>query len=232
MAYNYIPTRTEKFYIFEQFLTEQVVANGAKWGLPANLTAELQSRSSAYAQLFGTVVNREVRTPQQVMAHQEGRMVYTSFLRQLVQGYLVNNPTIPFDVKRAIGLRPRGERGSRPAIQMLPKVALKNIGGSRVQFEVRMPDTDGRVRMHPDSNAVELQLRIVEVQPAMPRNVDMSGAMPATAITTMTLLRTRARFIEELGQQGRMLHVKARYVNTVTPSKSGPWSMEVTLVIS
>jgi hypothetical protein len=159
-------------------------------------------------------------------------MVYTSFLRQLVQGYLVNNPTIPFDVKRAIGLRPRGERGSRPAIQMLPKVALKNIGGSRVQFEVRMPDTDGRVRMHPDSNAVELQLRIVEVQPAMPRNVDMSGAMPATAITTMTLLRTRARFIEELGHQGRMLHVKARYVNTVTPSKSGPWSMEVTLVIS
>jgi hypothetical protein len=232
MAYNYIPTRTEKFYIFEQFLTEQVVANGAQWGLPANLTAELQSRSSAYAQLFGTVVNREVRTPQQVMAHQEGRMVYTSFLRQLVQGYLVNNPTIPFDVKRAIGLRPRGERGSRPAIQMLPKVALKNIGGSRVQFEVRMPDTDGRVRMHPDSNAVELQLRIVEVQPAMPRNVDMSGAMPATAITTMTLLRTRARFIEELGHQGRMLHVKARYVNTVTPSKSGPWSMEVTLVIS
>jgi hypothetical protein len=49
---------------------------------------------------------------------------------------------------------------------------------------------------------------------------------------TMTLLRTRARFIEELGHQGRMLHVKARYVNTVTPFKSGPWSMEVTVVIS
>ena len=46
----------------------------------------------------------------------------------------------------------------------------------------------------------------------------------------MTLLRTRARFIEELGHQG--LHVKARYVNTVTPFKSGPWSMEVTVVIS
>jgi endonuclease/exonuclease/phosphatase family metal-dependent hydrolase len=30
----------------------------------------------------------------------------------------------------------------------------------------------------------------------------------------------------------RLLHVKASYVNTVTPSKSGPWSMEVTVVIS
>lgn len=232
MSNSYIPSRTEKFYIFEQFLTGQVVTNGAQWGVPANLTTELQSRSSAYGQLFGTIVNREVRTPQQVVAHREGRQEYTAFLRQLVQGYLVNNPAIPFDAKRAMGLRPREGRGTRPAIQMLPKVALKAIGGGRVQFEVRMPETDGRVRMHPDSSGVELQMRIVDVQPVMPRNVDMSSAMPASAvITAMTLLRTRARFIEELGHQGRMLHVKARYVNTVTPSKSGPWSMEVSVVI-
>lgn len=233
MSNSYIPARTERFFIFQQYLTDQVATNGAQWGVPANLITELQSRSSAYAQLFESITNPEVRTPQQVLAHQVGRKAYTAFLRQLVQGYLVNNLDITVDVKRAMGLNPREGRGLRAAIQMLPKVALKTIGGGRVQFEVRMPETDGRVRMHPDSNGVELQLRFSEVQPVMPRNVDMSGGLPsAPVIATMTLLRTRARFIEELGHQGRMLHVKARYVNTVTPSKSGPWSMEVTVVIS
>ncbi len=228
MNYDYIPGRTEQFFIFEQFLTEQVVANSSQWGIPANMVTELQARSSAYAQLFGTIVNRKVRTPQQVDAHRLGRRAYTAFLRQLVQGYLVNNPTIAQEVKRAMGLNPRQGRGSRPAIATMPVPVLRAMGGCMVRCEFRTEGSSGRTSLHPDCNGVELRISY-----AMPAEATRSGEEgKPMVLREETVVRTRSMFRLDTGMQGRVMRVKARWVNTTQPVKSGPWCDDQSLFVS
>ena len=228
MSKDYIPGRTEQFFVFEQFLTEQVVANGSQWGVPANVVTELQTRSSAYAQLFETIVNRKVRTSQQVDAHQLGRRAYTAFLRQLVQAYLVNNPEIPQDMKRAMGLRPRQGRGSRPAIATMPVPVLRAMGGGVVRCEFRIEGSSSRTSLHPDSNGVELRISY-----AMPADTTRSGEEgKATLLREETMVRTRSGFRLDTGMKGRVMRVSARWANTVQPEKSGPWCEEQTLFVS
>lgn len=242
MKTDYIPGRNSDFHGFQQFLTDQVTLNLATWGIPADVGAELTSQNTAYNALYAAIFNKEVRTPQQVEAHRQGRRTYTAFLRQLVQGYLVNNPVISFDEKRAMGLNPRDGRNSRPQITVMPVPTLRALGGGMVRFEFRVPGDSNRASIHPASNGVEVKVyfsgggRPMPPMPPMPDQGDTvnppdnQGRQDAHEVHTV--LRTRAIFVEEVGNQGRTMHLQARYVNTSHPQKSGPWCNEVTVVVS
>lgn len=231
---DYIPGGNTAFFEWQEFLTGKVNVNGAAWGIPATVVSELDGRSTAYGLLYQSISNKQVRTPQQVEAHRVGRREFTTFLRQLVQGSLVNNALIPFDEKRAMGLNPRGGRGSRPQIEDIPVLTLSAMGGGRVRFEVRMPNTTGRARMHPASNGAELRVYFTKAGGLPPRTSEPGEPLPQPTESheVHTVLRTRAVFTEDTDMQGHTLHMQARYVNTSAPSKSGPWSNEVTVVVS
>lgn len=234
MNNDYIPGGNGSFHEWQQFLTEKVTANGAAWNILATVTNDLVTQNAVYNTLYANIKIKQVRTTQQVDAHKVGRRSYTTFLRQLVQGYLVNNPLIPFDEKRAMGLNPRDGRGKREKIVEIPVLSLVTIGGAFMRFEVRMPGTSGRARMHPEANGVELRVYFTKGGSSAPRPSEegQQVALPMEAREVHTVLRTRAVFIEDTKMQGYTMHVQARYVNTSDPDKSGPWSNEVTMVVS
>jgi hypothetical protein len=234
MNEDYIPGGNRAFHEWQQFLTEKVTANGAAWNIQQSVIDEQTTQNAVYNTLYANIKIKQVRTTQQVDAHKVGRRSYTTFLRQLVQGYLVNNPLIPFDEKRAMGLNPREGRGKREKIVEIPVVSLVAIGGAFMRFEVRMPGTSGRARMNPLSNGVELRVYFTKGGNSAPRLSEegQQVLLPIEAREVHTLLSTRAIFTKDTKMQGYTMHVQARYVNTVDPEKSGPWSNEVTMVVS
>jgi len=234
MNNDYIPGGNGPFHEWQQFLTDRVTANGAAWNIQQSVIDEQTTQNAVYNMLYANIKIKHVRTQQQVDAHTVGRRSYTTFLRQLVQGYLVNNPLITFDEKRAMGLNPRDGRGKREKIVEIPMVRLMALGGAFMRFEVRMPGTSGRARMHPQANGVELRVYFTKGGSSAPRPAEegQQVPLPMEAREVHTVLRTRAVFIEETEMQGCTMHVQARYVNTIDPEKSGPWCNEVTMVVS
>lgn len=226
---------------FQQNLNTQVTANATAWSIPAAEATALDTWSTGYEPLFNAIINKNTRTRQQVIAHDEYRKDYVAFLRPFCQGFLVNNTLIPISERVAMGLNPRGlnPRSQRPEILTAPIPSLKPLGGGMVQFSFKVEDSNTRTARHPESNGVEVYYKLepvlTDAQPVNDVLVEDDENIATDDLAGYEhTFSTRARFVSELGLEhvGQRLTVYARWVNTTDREKSGPFSATTSMVVS
>lgn len=234
---DYISTNNAEFSLFVGDLELAVTANAATWNIPAAVAAELFDWTNEYQAYFKTIKNKNTRTRQQVIAHDEFRKEFIVWLRPFCQGYVVNNPIIPMADRVALGFSPRGfnSPGPRPAITTAPIPELKPLGGALVQFTFKQADSNARSARHPYSNGITVFMKIVppgNVAPAAPDPDSNTASKEEESF--VPVFNTNARFNRqfELKQVGHTLYVYARWVNTSDPDKDGPYSAMISMVIS
>ncbi len=221
---DYVPGDNSTFNNWQQVITDKVTQNGMQWGVPTGMMTELQTRNMAFAPLYTAISNSQTRNKQQITAYNTAKKPYVTFLRTLVQGYLVNNPVVPSDEKTAMSLNLRSGRTARPKITVTPVLSLQPLGGGMVRFTARVPGDSGRASMQRDSDGLEL-----EVEFQLPYSGPGENPNP---IERYTVIRTRANFVEETKKVGYTMRVRARYINTNSPEKSGGWCGKVEITVS
>lgn len=241
---DYMPTPNSEFLLFEGDVVDKIVPNAVAYNIPATQVTLLQSWSAGYAPLFNAISIKKNRTTQQIVAHDVYRKDYEAFLRQFIQGFVVNNVLIPMDVRVGMGLRPRGynPRSKRPKITTFPSALVLAMGGGLIRFEFRVVGTGGRAHRHPYSDGVEIYFQIttsIQPPPVAPVTVEAEEAEEILGTNQTesdydTHFSTRAMFTKQLsvGDKGKYLHLYARWVNNVNPTLSGPFSPVTTTVIS
>jgi hypothetical protein len=241
---KYMPSSNNDFIIFEGEIVDVIVPNAVTWNIPAAQVATLQTWSVGYAPLFNAIKNTANRTHMQIVAHNVYRKQYEAFLRTFIQSFVVNNILIPVDQRVGMGLNPRGynPRSKRPKIETVPVISLRPLGGGLMRFSFRVIDTDGRSKIHPDSDGVEIYFEILTSE------ADMSEA-PVTEVNKKavsilgtsqtesgfdTHFSTRAIFRKQLSidDKGKTLYIYARWVNNTNPELSGNFSAVTSAVIS
>jgi hypothetical protein len=222
---SYVPTRNEIYNSWQKFLNTQVNLNAVAWGIPAGVITDFNTMFATFAVLFGLIENEPTRTKPNVANYNAFKKDYTTFLRSLVQGYLVNNVAISVGDKVGMGLNPRlGGKGNRVKIQTLPIMSIINLGGSNMQFQFKVQDGGPRPAIHPDADEVELSYTI------MPLNA--APGTPPSEAGTYSSTRGSFSYIVGLDFVGQRLIVRSRWVNATDPEKSGGWSGEFGIVIS
>ena len=240
MTRDYIPSSASDFNSFQENLNEEVTANATAWNVPAPEVTALNTWSAGYEPKYNAIVNKNSRTREQVVAHDQYKSDFVAFLRPFCQSFLTNNLLIPVSERVALGLNPRGLNppSERPAILSAPIPSMKPLGGGMVQFGFKVADSTSRGR-HPESNGVEVYYRLEPVnvgpQPINDSLVEeeVSGTT-GNEIPFEKAFNTRARFVSEMGLQniGMRLNIYARWVNTSNPVKNGPYSSIISMVIS
>jgi hypothetical protein len=226
---DYVPRKHADLDSWQRNLNTMVSTNATAWAIPATLVTELNDRSSTFGALYKPVENRETRTPQQVAAFNQFRISYTAFLRQLVQGYLVNNPVIPYDEKIAMGLNPRtGSRSSRPSIKATPVIELTNGTGGVVYFDCRNSE-DGRSARPDNADGVELHIEIEGMKVA-DSLIDVEEPTMAQLDNKLTLRSSKSRFKHAFGleNRGKQFTVYGKYYNNSDSTKNGEVGSMVT----
>lgn len=241
MSRDYIPNKTAQFMTFQQNLNTQVTANAVAWNVPATEATSLDTWSTGYATVFNPIINKNTRTRQQVIAHDQYKADYIAFLRPFCQAFLTNNLLIPMSERVAMGLNPRGLNppSTRPKIITAPIPSLKPLGGGMVQFGFKVADSVSLRGRHPDSNGVEVYFKL---EPVSAGQAVLNDSLVAedVEVTDATVdgydntFNTRASFISELGldKVGMRLTIYARWVNTSDPTKNGPYSGAISMVVS
>jgi hypothetical protein len=245
----YIPSNNSDFNLFEVNLNTEVTANALAWGVPAAQAGLLTTWSTGYAPIYAAVSNKETRSRQQVLAHKTYRQDYVTFLRPFCQAFLTNNILISVDVRKSLGLNPRGVNppSERPTITSAPIVELKPLGGGTVRFAFKVSQSN-RIGRQPNSDGVMIYFKLVSpggIQPPLPPepiipqlNEDYPSSDAESGLPTKdgyeTQFSTRASFTAQLGisEIGKTMHIYAQWVNTSDTSKNGPFSMVSTLVVS
>lgn len=226
---------------FQGNLNTEVTANAAIWNIPATEATSLNTWSTGYTPLFNAIVNRNTRTREQILAHKAYRADYEAFLRPFCQAFLTNNVLIPISTRVALGLNPRGLNppSTRPTITTAPIPSMQPLGGGMVRFGFKVADSNSLRGRHPDSNGVEVYYRLEPVSAGPQPLNDVLVEEDASTTATMDdgyekSFSTRAVFLHDLGLQniGQRLIVYARWVNTSDPSKNGPYSSSVSIVVS
>ena len=241
MSKDYIPSNNNDFMSFQQDLKDQVTANATAWNVPAAEATALDTWSTGYEPLFFSISNKNTRTREQVIAHDEYKADYIAFLRPFCQGFLVNNTLIPISERVAMGLNPRGlnPRSERPKILTAPIPSLFPLGGGMVKFAFKVADSNKRTGRHPDSNGVEVFYNIESLaeQPVVLNDtlVEEERAQEKDDHDVFeNYFSTRATFVKELGLDnvGKRLTVYARWVNTSDPEKNSQPSSTISMVVS
>lgn len=226
MSKDYVPRSRSALYVWQENIDVMVTANAVAWNVPATVVTELNTKASEFQVLSNAVKKKETRTPQQVAAYYHYRDSYVKFLRQLVQGYLVNNPDVPYDDKIAMGLNVRsGSRSARPAITTTPIVAFKSLAGGFMRFDCENA-ADGRSAIPNNADGVELHINVeVETEQA---NED-GEVVTVTETKALLLQSSKARYTYEFGLdlRGSKFTVSARYYNNSDRAKDGPFGSTV-----
>lgn len=230
---DYVPRTHAGFRTWQETINTNVTDNATNWGVPAALVTDLNAKSVEFELLYTKIDNTNTRTLQQVSAFNQNRIAFTSFLRQLVQGYLVNNPVIPYDQKIAMGLNPRtGARTKRPTITAYPIISFSNIEGGFMRFDCRNSE-DGRSARPANADGVELQIAIVTpVTDAV--GEESEAATKAVTTETRIVQSSKTRFTYQFGpaERGKSFTVYGRWYNNSDRSKDGPIGATVTGFIS
>lgn len=227
---DYVPRTHAGFRSWQQTIDQDVTVNATAWGVPAALVTDLNTNATTFEGLYTKIDNKATRTQEQVTAFNQFRVTYTAFLRQLVQGYLVNNPVIAYSEKIAMGLNPRtGARTERPTITSYPIVSFKNMEGGFMRFDCANSD-DGRSARPENADGVELYLQLNTETPEP--TADEDGVLVAEAVTTETRIvqSSKTRFTYQFGleERGNQFTVYGRWYNNSDRSKDGPFGATVT----
>jgi len=212
---DYVPRTHAGFNDWQKTITDHVVTNAAAWNIDSATVTALSTQSSTFKGLYDHTSNRNTRTLQQVAEFNQFRISYTAFLRELVQGSLVNNKLVPFNMKIAMKLNPRtGARPERPSITSQPIIEITSLGGGLMEF-VCTDSEDGRSKRPVNSDGVKLVITIASSEEM-----------------TITNSKTRFRHAFSADQRGKQITVKGLWYNNTDNAKSGVFGNSVSTYIS
>lgn len=221
MAKDYIPRAGADFHLFQKIMVGYVSANAAAWNIPAAAAGAFAAASAVYDSAYKKSTSPLTRTKAANQEHAQQRKNFEKTLRTFVNAWLLGNSAISLNDKTAMGLRQRHKkRHRRTAINVVPEVFIKSKSGGRIQVVCRIPETEGKARLHPEADAIEV-FYALEHRPADP----LTG--------TQRFISKKAHITIEIGQQhaGKFIYMYARYLNIQDMRKSGPLSQyQMTMV--
>ncbi|MCF8459284.1 MAG: hypothetical protein K9G46_01040 [Flavobacteriales bacterium] len=106
-----------------------------------------------------------------------------------------------------------------------PQTKLQNMEGGWIKLRVRLQDSEGRGRIHPQADHMEFRYALLP----------LGANPPATAMECRNLdLTTRALSVLKLPDTalGMVIYLFCRWVNSSDNKKSGPWSNRVQAIVS
>ena len=240
MARDYIPTNPEARNLWSENLYAATLANATAWGIPADKMTEFTDQRTLYTPLYAAFSVKRTRTPEQSENYQNFmRTSYIPFLREFVQGFVVNNSLIPMGTRTGLGLNPRGvnPRKAKPAITVIPIIDVKPLGGGKVAFSFN-PSGNKRAGILNEADGVLLYTRVVTPDRANgmalnngPVEVETD---PLELVGYDSQFSTKARLTQQFTRDkvGSFLEVYARWANSSNPEKNGPFTTMVKVVIA
>lgn len=212
---DYIPSKLHEFLTYQEFLFKQVSKQAKAWGIPKAEVEEFARRKTEYEAAQKQASNEILRSRADAMRHTEQRADYTRYIRSVVQGYLAHSPAVTANERFVMGLTVKTERRRKlNPIKDDVHCFLKALGGCMVRFSCSLPKSLGRPKLHPECHAVEVEYMLLDSR-EIPDRRPFAGTDRHTS--------SRAQFKLCLGRPGQYLHVRARWVNTSDPSRSGGW---------
>lgn len=221
MPKDYIPRAGADFHLFQKIMVDYVTANAAAWNIPAAAASAFAAASAAYDSAYKKATDPLTRTKAANAEHAQQRKSFEKQLRTFVNAWLLGNSAISLNDKTGMGLRQRHKkRHRRTAINVMPQVSVKSKSGGRIQLVCRIPETEGKGRLHPEADAIEV-FYALEHPPADP----LTG--------TQRHISKKAHITIEIGQQhaGKFIYIYARYLNLQDMRKSGPLSQYVMTMV-
>lgn len=216
---DYVPGTHSGFNDWQQTIQQFVTTNAVAWGIDAQTVTDLTDKSTAFGTLYDSVYNRNTRTLQQVAAFNQFRIGYTTFLRQLVQGSLVNNASVAYDDKVAMGLNVRtGSHSARSKIYTMPVVAISGVGGGVMEFSCA-DSADGRTKCPGNADGVIL---VVTITMGTTTNTDTGEVTTITEEVTIPSSKARFSYAFSTAQRGKPFSVVGKWYNNTDHSKDGP----------
>lgn len=221
---DYVPRTHSGLNSWQHTINDSVTNNAAAWGIDAAKVAELNTKSATFDGLYAKIDNKATRTLQQVAAFNQFRIEYTTFLRQLVQGSLVNNDLITYAEKIGMGLNPRtGARPQRPEITSTPVIEIAGMAGGKMEFTC-IDSADGRTKRPSNADGVELHIDIT-----MGKATDTETGEVVDIKDTVTLRSSKTRVSHQFteAQRGKQFSVKGLWYNNTDPAKNGVYGSVV-----
>lgn len=112
----------------------------------------------------------------------------------------------------------------RGRISERPELNLRPLGGCEVQVTLRLPDAQGRPRLHALADAAEMRYLLLPMGAPPPDG-------PDACTGTEVISKARSVLVLPTGKQGMVLHMFARYANLSAADRSGPWSDRVSIIV-
>ncbi len=214
---DYIPSSVADFQPFHREFCKQVVAKAKKWGIPAAIVLALEELRVSYEAAYKTNTNKFSRSRLDGMAHDALRKQYISMIRLVMQGFIVHNPKVTTAEKFAVGWGLVEKRRKQlKKIDETPMCVPSARGGGWVRFNCSTPTRVGRPKLHAECHAVEVEYFIAPTSDQL-----RLTSFEATGRHTSS----RAQFSLNIGHIGQWIYVRARWVNTSNPARSGTWGV-------
>ncbi len=212
---DYVPKSHDGLKTWQNTINTMVSDNANNWGIDAAVVARLNADSATFALLFQKIDNRNVRTLQQVAEFNQFRVAYVAFLRQLVQGYLINNPLVSYSEKIAMNLNPRtGGYTRRTKIGPTPNILIHSRGNGMMEF-VCTDSTANRAALPDNADGVELHISVnMGPQAGTATGTDAEPAK-VEVVQHFTVSSSRSRVSHQFtdAQRGKTFTVRGRYYN-------------------
>ena len=178
-----------------------------------------------WALAYGRNTDARLRSAVAIKSKNDVRKRFTTFTLPILMRLQVK-PDLTTD-DRAVFNIPLRKRTvtKRSEMHDAPVVKLQNMEGGWIKVRVRLQGSEGRGRIHPQADHMEIRYALVP----------LGASPPGTAMDCPEMnVTTRALSVLTLPSDalGKVIYVFCRWVNASDLKKSGPWSNRVKAIVS
>lgn len=174
---------------------------------------------------FGRNADQRLRSAVAIKDKNNVRKRFTAFstpilIRLQAQTHLTTDDRVVFNVP----LRKRTVT-KRSEMHDAPVVKLQNMEGGWIKVRVRLQASEGRGRIHPQADHMEIRYALIPLGATPPETgMDCSGS--ALTRRALSVLKLPSDAL------GKVIYLFCRWVNASDLKKSGPWSNRVQAIVS
>lgn len=237
MARSRIPEKIADFNSYINFtdvyllaIFSGIITNRERLGLSAAIGTAWSAKRNTWNILYPLYANPDTRT-KTLTAQVKNTMADFREFANPVLNLIAASPegteadenvfNLVLLANRDVSPTPRG------AIQDVPIVSLKPMGGGRMQIKVRTNEDASHASMHPWADALEVRYLIGINDPPEGSPTPPAEGIPNANNAPFYFVSKKALFYIELGVNYSTKHMFAfvRWANTSNPAHSGPWTI-------
>ena len=228
------------------YLAEGTPTHASRLGLSVSESTEWDTRRVSWNTIYAKYNDTSKRTKTVTAEKETQKRAFMTFAYPLMTRMGVS-PALTNDDRGALNLPERDAPTERGLITEAPYGKLIPMEGGNVRVRVRSTADGNRASRHADADLLEMRYELVDatkgeavpdpntMPPGSGSQATTKPGVPATAKDcTQSALSSKAIFIVQLGQEnsGKRIYAFFRWVNTITPANSGPWStVQQTVVV-